>query len=100
VGTLDPRKRSSESDFDSGGRSDGDRTSYRRHRGDRPDEIEITPEMIEAGADALEAVLDPDLGRGFALRIAKRVLESALRGGRIGNPAAWGRTPRRALCEP
>jgi hypothetical protein len=39
-------------DFDSGGQSDGDRTSYRCHHGDRPDEIEITPEMIEAGVAA------------------------------------------------
>jgi hypothetical protein len=44
--------------------------------------IEITPEMIEAGADALEGVPDLDLGRGFALRIAKRVLEAALRAAR------------------
>ena len=52
-------------------------------------EIEVTPEMIEAGASVIWD--DPwcdDLGSGYSEDLARRVLEAALSVRRYDNPAA------------
>lgn len=41
--------------------------------------IEITAEMIEAGADVLERVDGIDLGRGYAETVTKRIVRAALK---------------------
>jgi hypothetical protein len=45
-------------------------------------EIEITPEMIEAGGRAVRAVLldELDIGHSLSEMVAERVLRAALRG--------------------
>jgi len=63
-------------------------------------EIEITPEMLEVGADALEAFPDLDLGRGYALLVTQRILEAALRAAPTENQATEARTSLHARSEP
>ena len=42
-------------------------------------EIEVTPEMVEAGAAVITAGPFCDLGSGYCEIVAKRVVEAALR---------------------
>lgn len=57
-------------------------------RRDDRDEIEITPEMIGAGAAILCAVESLDLGRGYAERLTQRILEAALKKPHLENFAS------------
>lgn len=44
---------------------------------DTPGEIEITPEMIEAGAECLRAYYE-EIGHGRSIFLVKRILRAAL----------------------
>jgi hypothetical protein len=57
---------------------DKSRSANATTEADEHDEIEITPEMIEAGALVLLRDESLDLGDGYAERVTRRMLKAAL----------------------